>query len=219
MATQTAEQKTVEERRPVAPTNFDSEDVSEPDSCPLHSRCRYSDLQDVCMAIESLTTLDLPMIIDSIGIYELKGPYCTLTMTDWFLQALSVIPRGSWGDVSRRFTLIRWVSPKIWFRSRKCCEPTASYRSDLIVDRDYDEATVMDFKPMFTLGLARSKPIKLVQAHGKSINRGHGPSPTPPSSSKISFRPLRRGDSVREIFVEFSSADPRRNWDSDRGPD
>ncbi|KZV29163.1 golgin subfamily B member 1 [Dorcoceras hygrometricum] len=74
----------------------------------VHSRCRYSDLQDVCMAIKSLTTLDLPMVIDSIGIYELKGPYYTLTMTDWFLQALSVIPRGSWGDVARRFTMVRW---------------------------------------------------------------------------------------------------------------
>ncbi|KZV32688.1 hypothetical protein F511_26701 [Dorcoceras hygrometricum] len=39
---------------------------------------------------------------------EFKGPYCTLTMTDWFLQAQSVIPRGSWGDVARRFTMIRW---------------------------------------------------------------------------------------------------------------
>ncbi|KZV50587.1 hypothetical protein F511_17174 [Dorcoceras hygrometricum] len=40
------------------------------------------------------------MVVDSIGIYELKGPYYTLTMTNWFLQALSVIPRGSWGDVA-----------------------------------------------------------------------------------------------------------------------
>ncbi|KZV16671.1 aldose 1-epimerase-like [Dorcoceras hygrometricum] len=45
------------------------------------------------------------MVVDSIGIYELKGPYYTLTMTDWFLQALSVIPRGSWDDVARRFTM------------------------------------------------------------------------------------------------------------------
>ncbi|KZV38085.1 DNA-directed RNA polymerase V subunit 1 [Dorcoceras hygrometricum] len=42
------------------------------------------------------------MIVDLIGIYGLKGPYCTLTTTNWFLQALSVIPRGSWGDVARR---------------------------------------------------------------------------------------------------------------------
>ncbi|KZV17630.1 hypothetical protein F511_27166 [Dorcoceras hygrometricum] len=62
------------------------------------------------MAIESLTTLDLPMAVDSIGIYELKEPYCTLTMADWFLQALSVIPRGSGGDVARCFTMIRWAA-------------------------------------------------------------------------------------------------------------
>ncbi|KZV18732.1 asparagine--tRNA ligase, cytoplasmic 1-like [Dorcoceras hygrometricum] len=60
------------------------------------------DLQDVRIAIGSLSTLDLPMVVDLIGIYGLKGPYCTLTTTKWFLQALSVIPRGSWGDVARR---------------------------------------------------------------------------------------------------------------------
>ncbi|KZV17251.1 hypothetical protein F511_24043 [Dorcoceras hygrometricum] len=60
------------------------------------------DLQDVRIAIGSLATLDLPMVVDLIGIYGLKGPYCTLTTTNWFLQALSVIPRGSWGDVARR---------------------------------------------------------------------------------------------------------------------
>ncbi|KZV28091.1 hypothetical protein F511_28362 [Dorcoceras hygrometricum] len=71
------------------------------------------DLQDVCIAIGSLATLDLSMIVDLIGIYGLKGPYCTLTTTDWFLQALSVIPRGSWGDVARRFIMIRWASPEL----------------------------------------------------------------------------------------------------------
>ncbi|KZV49515.1 hypothetical protein F511_12821 [Dorcoceras hygrometricum] len=60
------------------------------------------DLQDVCIAIGSIATLDLPMVVDLIGIYGLKGPYCKLTTTNWFLQALSVIPRGSWGDVARR---------------------------------------------------------------------------------------------------------------------
>ncbi|KZV56910.1 acyl-CoA dehydrogenase-related protein [Dorcoceras hygrometricum] len=70
------------------------------------------DLQDVCIAIGSIATLDLPMVVDLIGIYGLKGPYCTLTTTNWFLQALSVIPRGSWGDVARRFTMIRWASPE-----------------------------------------------------------------------------------------------------------
>ncbi|KZV20506.1 DNA-directed RNA polymerase V subunit 1 [Dorcoceras hygrometricum] len=70
------------------------------------------DLQDVCIAMGSLATLDLPMVVDLIGIYGLKGPYSTLTTTDWFLQALSVIPRGSWGDVARRFTMIRWAASK-----------------------------------------------------------------------------------------------------------
>ncbi|KZV58313.1 hypothetical protein F511_19928 [Dorcoceras hygrometricum] len=72
------------------------------------------------MVIGSLATLDLPMVVDLIGIYVLKGLYCTLTMTDWFLQALSVIPRGSWGDVARRFTMIRWISTllatRAWLR-------------------------------------------------------------------------------------------------------
>ncbi|KZV34492.1 hypothetical protein F511_17092 [Dorcoceras hygrometricum] len=68
------------------------------------------DLQDVCIAIGSLATLDLPMVVDLIGIYVMKGPYCTLTTTNWFLQALSVIPRGSWDNVARRFTMIRWAT-------------------------------------------------------------------------------------------------------------
>ncbi|KZV49567.1 hypothetical protein F511_23744 [Dorcoceras hygrometricum] len=84
------------------------------------------DLQDVCIVIGSLATLDLPMVVDLIGIYVLKRPYCTLTTTNWFLQALSVIPRGSWGDVARRFTMIRWASPKLGFRSHNGCGPTAS---------------------------------------------------------------------------------------------
>ncbi|KZV13896.1 hypothetical protein F511_44812 [Dorcoceras hygrometricum] len=77
------------------------------------------DLQDVCIAIGSIATLDLPMVVDLIGIYTLKGPYCTLTMTDWFLQALSVIPRGSWGDVARRFTMIRWATAAAADRRRR----------------------------------------------------------------------------------------------------
>ncbi|KZV33837.1 hypothetical protein F511_29080 [Dorcoceras hygrometricum] len=32
------------------------------------------DLQDVCIAIGSIATLDLPMVVDLIGIYGLKGP-------------------------------------------------------------------------------------------------------------------------------------------------
>ncbi|KZV18012.1 hypothetical protein F511_39146 [Dorcoceras hygrometricum] len=75
----------------------------------------------------SLATFDVPMVVDLIGIYVLKGPYCTLTMNNWFLQALSVIPRGSWGDVARRFTLIRW---EIYRRlPLKCQIPCESGRS------------------------------------------------------------------------------------------
>ncbi|KZV41632.1 hypothetical protein F511_23129 [Dorcoceras hygrometricum] len=33
------------------------------------------DLQDVCIAIGSLATLDLPMVVDLIGMYGLKGQY------------------------------------------------------------------------------------------------------------------------------------------------
>ncbi|KZV32021.1 hypothetical protein F511_23134 [Dorcoceras hygrometricum] len=87
------------------------------------------DLQDVCMAIGSITTLDLPMVIDLIGIYGLKGPYRTLTTTDWFLQALSVIPRGSWGDVARRFTMIRWAvlaAPSLLSKRRRRRPPCAA---------------------------------------------------------------------------------------------
>ncbi|KZV22456.1 flagellar associated protein [Dorcoceras hygrometricum] len=36
------------------------------------------DLQDVCIAIGSLATLDLPMVVDLIGIYGLKGPYYSI---------------------------------------------------------------------------------------------------------------------------------------------
>ncbi|KZV22918.1 zinc finger protein CONSTANS-LIKE 9-like [Dorcoceras hygrometricum] len=90
------------------------------------------DLQDVCIAIGSLATLDLPMVVDLIEIYVLKGPYCTLTTNNWFLQVLSVIPRGSWHDVARRFTMIRWAN-----------------RSDQIVDRSYDEVTLIGMNRMF----------------------------------------------------------------------
>ncbi|KZV30327.1 hypothetical protein F511_38206 [Dorcoceras hygrometricum] len=89
------------------------------------------------------------MIVDLIGIYVLKGPYCTLTMTDWFLQALSVIPRGSWGDVARRFTMIRWpplsstpLSAAAACRDRTCSDhlvveiPFVANLSALLVQTD-----------------------------------------------------------------------------------
>ncbi|KZV55162.1 hypothetical protein F511_27511 [Dorcoceras hygrometricum] len=94
------------------------------------------------MVIGSLETLDLSMVVDLIGIYVLKGPYCTLAMTNWFLQALSVIPRGSWGDVARRFTMIRWASPKMLFRSHTCCGSTASYVNAIVSNERSGSASV-----------------------------------------------------------------------------
>ncbi|KZV25918.1 3'-N-debenzoyl-2'-deoxytaxol N-benzoyltransferase-like [Dorcoceras hygrometricum] len=84
---------------------------------------RYHYLTPIFMDIKSLATLDLPMIVDSVGIFELKGSDCTLTMTNWFLQELSVIPRGLWGDVARRFIMIRWLcfSPPPLFPSTSSC--------------------------------------------------------------------------------------------------
>ncbi|KZV20940.1 transcription factor GAMYB-like [Dorcoceras hygrometricum] len=103
------------------------------------------DLQDVRIAIGSIATLDLPMVVDLIGIYGLKGPYYTLTTTSRFLQALSVIPRGSWGDPPPPSSQIAAVgrrptpspsSPKI--RSGQFDEenPSAQISSGLLVQAD-----------------------------------------------------------------------------------
>ncbi|KZV27718.1 hypothetical protein F511_40860 [Dorcoceras hygrometricum] len=93
------------------------------------------DLRDVCIVIRSLATLDVPMVVDLIGIYVLKGPYCTLTMTNWFFQALSVIPRGSWGDVARRFTMIRWLQKGAGPFSLTTSRPPPLRRRAAAVDR------------------------------------------------------------------------------------
>ncbi|KZV50436.1 hypothetical protein F511_35628 [Dorcoceras hygrometricum] len=100
------------------------------------------DLRDVCIAIGSIATLDLPMVVDLIGIYGLKGPYCTLTTTNWFLQALSVIPRGSWAYVSRR----SYHDPLA--RSGIVIPEPQFDRSDLIGDRIYDEVTTKPPPPL-----------------------------------------------------------------------
>ncbi|KZV53635.1 hypothetical protein F511_29821 [Dorcoceras hygrometricum] len=102
------------------------------------------DLQDVCMDIGSITTLDLPMVVDLIGICGLKGPYCMLTTTNWFLQALSVIPRGSWGDVARRFTMIRWAKhhnrrPSPLYKPPPPCAAAAAPLHRKIVSGQFDE--------------------------------------------------------------------------------
>ncbi|KZV16732.1 hypothetical protein F511_25878 [Dorcoceras hygrometricum] len=56
LARQTAEKQTVEERRPVAPTHFDSKEVSESNSCSLVTRrCRRKQLLDT--AAQYLTSL------------------------------------------------------------------------------------------------------------------------------------------------------------------
>ncbi|KZV14750.1 hypothetical protein F511_41110 [Dorcoceras hygrometricum] len=117
------------------------------------------DLQDVCMVVGSLATLELPMVVD---LTELKGPYCTLTMTDRFLQALSVIPRGSWGDVARRFTMIRWET-----LSKERKKITKSYSAN-----------------------SSPLPSSLIAAIARRRRRNL-------------FRSSWRGDSVREIFVDF----------------
>ncbi|KZV25080.1 hypothetical protein F511_34221 [Dorcoceras hygrometricum] len=167
------------------------------------------------MVIGSLATLDLPMVIDLIGIYALKGPYCTLTMTNWFLQALSVIPRGSWGDVARRFTMIRWTSPKMWFRSRNCCGHTASCIPEPL---RVTQGCMTHLASHKTLDTSRPPPLPLLF--------GHHPLRRPPPAAVHRpllwldlFRPPRRGNSVRDKFVTFSSTDLRRSRDSSRGPD
>ncbi|KZV32551.1 hypothetical protein F511_21900 [Dorcoceras hygrometricum] len=218
------------------------------------------DLRDVCMVIGSLATLDLPMVVDLIGIYVFKGPYCTLTMTDWFLQALSVIPRGSWGDVARRFTMIRWASPKMWFRSHTCCGPTASCipeplrvtqgpncyfglggpkncfriiilsfvncvdRSDLIVDRDYDGATVMDLKRMFTLGLGPtqahwtgSSPLSSIYMLALGLQKTHNIQLQNPRASRLPPSPLLSASTpLRRRPSPCAAACHRRRTCSDR---
>ncbi|KZV38157.1 F-box family protein [Dorcoceras hygrometricum] len=80
-------------------------------------------LQDVFIVIGSLATLDLPMVVDLIGIYVVKGPYCTLTMTDWFLQALSPPPPPP--ILPRRRRAPRAAACAAAYRDRTC-----SYRRD-----------------------------------------------------------------------------------------
>ncbi|KZV44236.1 pentatricopeptide repeat-containing protein-like [Dorcoceras hygrometricum] len=50
------------------------------------------DLRDVCMVIGSLATLDLPMVVDLIGIYVLKGPYYNNTTLQTLDIAAPLLP-------------------------------------------------------------------------------------------------------------------------------
>ncbi|KZV21440.1 hypothetical protein F511_22621 [Dorcoceras hygrometricum] len=88
------------------------------------------------------------MVVDLIGIYGLKGPYCMLTTTNWFLQALSMIPRGSWGDVARRSYHDPMGKSGIVIPEPQWLWAHVD-RSDLIGDRSYDEITVIGMNRMF----------------------------------------------------------------------
>ncbi|KZV35634.1 hypothetical protein F511_30262 [Dorcoceras hygrometricum] len=115
------------------------------------------DLQDVCIAIGSLATLDLPMVVDLIGIYVLKGTYCTLTMTNWFLQALSVIPRGSWGDVARRFTMIRWATSTLDKSATHLSSPLGHHAPPVVVDLIGESTAAYSLKCRFPRETGRSQ--------------------------------------------------------------
>ncbi|KZV25278.1 hypothetical protein F511_16183 [Dorcoceras hygrometricum] len=172
------------------------------------------DLQDVCIAIGSIATLDLPMVVDLIGIYGLKGPYCTLTMTDWFLQALSVIPRGSWGDVARRFTMIRWADSRTDTQLNVLSIrrgfwgvrlPESQQRSDLIGDRSYDEVAAMDIVIWTRARWAGPSPFSTRRRPLSSL----APPPPPPRAAAAAARLRRKIVSGRfdeeNPFVQNSS--------------
>ncbi|KZV52438.1 hypothetical protein F511_21620 [Dorcoceras hygrometricum] len=91
------------------------------------------DLQDVCIAIGSLPTLDLPMVVDVIGIYVLKGPY---------------------------------------------------YRSDQIVDRSYDEVTLIGMNRIVSMTFRVVRTNQYNQDLGliHSTNGNHLESPNEGSS-------------------------------------
>ncbi|KZV55752.1 hypothetical protein F511_21383 [Dorcoceras hygrometricum] len=169
---------------------------------------RVFDLQDVCIAIGSLATLDLPMVVDLIGIYGLKGPYCTLTKTDWFLQAPSVIPRGSWGDVSRRFTMIRWAVLLV---------QADEGISVLVVDRigDIYRSLPRRADVIVTTGGARHKCQQ--ESHGDAAHGG-----APPRALRASDRApdARRSAEAATSFAHGLRGDApliARHWSHDAG--
>ncbi|KZV28159.1 hypothetical protein F511_10173 [Dorcoceras hygrometricum] len=54
-----------------------------------------------------------PMALCDVVLVIALLPAFSAFCSDFSRDALSVIPTGSWGDVARRFTMIRWVSPKL----------------------------------------------------------------------------------------------------------
>ncbi|KZV56618.1 hypothetical protein F511_42930 [Dorcoceras hygrometricum] len=85
------------------------------------------DLQDVCIVIGSLATLDLPMVVDLIGIYVLKEPYSCAAPT---------LQTPSWPPRHRRTAAVRLL------RDRTCSDhvdeeiPSVANSSDLLVQTD-----------------------------------------------------------------------------------
>ncbi|KZV57198.1 hypothetical protein F511_40028 [Dorcoceras hygrometricum] len=55
-------------------------------------RCRYMIFKMYDMTIEFIETLDLPMFTDSDGIFEMKGPYYMLPMTECFFSKRRLPP-------------------------------------------------------------------------------------------------------------------------------
>ncbi|KZV32061.1 hypothetical protein F511_28801 [Dorcoceras hygrometricum] len=67
------------------------------------------DLQDVCIAIGSIATLDLPMVIDLIGIYGLKGPY-SLIASECIPADCSTAVRSAVGFLSHNTSRNSWFT-------------------------------------------------------------------------------------------------------------
>ncbi|KZV30964.1 hypothetical protein F511_31141 [Dorcoceras hygrometricum] len=131
--------------------------------------CRVDKSED----IGSLATLDLPMVVDLFGIYVLKGPYYTLTTTNWFLQALSVIPRGSWRD-THNLTLAPNLaapsSPSLTHAAgRRLAPPCAA-----AVRRPLRDRTCFDHRDEVFPIVPKSISF-LVQAYWRKIESGRGP--------------------------------------------
>ncbi|KZV52889.1 hypothetical protein F511_16113 [Dorcoceras hygrometricum] len=80
------------------------------------------DLQDVCIAIGSLATLDLPMVVDLIGIYVLKGPYwhhknyTTKTLASYLGRPLLSPPHAATD------TTVRRLAPPCRRRDQTCSD-------------------------------------------------------------------------------------------------
>ncbi|KZV34181.1 UDP-glucose flavonoid 3-O-glucosyltransferase 6-like [Dorcoceras hygrometricum] len=110
--------------------------------------------------------------------------------------ALSVIPRGSWGDVARRFTMIRWGpncyfglgGPENYFRIIMLSFVNCIDRSDLIVDRDFVKSMSID-----DLLATIPHDSKLPSSVGVVTNIKFGKS--------IEIRGVEEGDCFRRLAV------------------